>query len=216
MDLTSLRASKSKTGKRHPYYHCNPRKGCNERFKVGDAHNAFDEFLSQFKISDEVCDLFELILEDRYNESETSKRSLLRKVKGEINDLEKRTEVLLNKLIGGVIVDDSYKLMKQKYSNSLVNLNAERLVLLEDQNDIREFVKFGLFMLKNMDHLFEIASVNIKQKILSSILDEKLVFENQKYRTPVLKEAMNFIYNGIKGLEENQKKGEAIFRKLPA
>jgi len=30
--------SKSKTGKIHHYYHCNPRKGCNERFKIKDAH----------------------------------------------------------------------------------------------------------------------------------------------------------------------------------
>ena len=51
--------SKSKTGAKHYYYHCNPRKGCNERFKIKDAHSELINLFRVMKPSLEVCDLFE-------------------------------------------------------------------------------------------------------------------------------------------------------------
>ena len=41
--------SKSKTGKKHYYYHCNTRQGCTERFRIKDAHLAFEKLLSRLK-----------------------------------------------------------------------------------------------------------------------------------------------------------------------
>ncbi|MFM1912391.1 MAG: hypothetical protein RIR51_229, partial [Bacteroidota bacterium] len=42
-------ASRSKTGKRHYYYHCNSKLGCNERFRVSLADLKLQEYLYQLK-----------------------------------------------------------------------------------------------------------------------------------------------------------------------
>ena len=56
-------------------------------------------------------------------------------------------------------------------------------------------------MLKNINQLFEKASTSIKQKLLSSILEEKLEFKDNMYRTPKFKEGFGYIYNNINKLE---------------
>ena len=56
----------------HCYYHCNRAKGCKESFRVKDAHNELIEVFKAMKPPVEVCDLFELILEDHYKTSKQS------------------------------------------------------------------------------------------------------------------------------------------------
>lgn len=65
--------SVSRTGDKHYYYHCNPRKGCNERIRVKDAHLAFDDLLQDLMSGNEVAELFRLVLEDQYQSNEQSK-----------------------------------------------------------------------------------------------------------------------------------------------
>ena len=66
-------ASRSKTGKKHYYYHCS--NGCKERIKVSDAHNAFNSLLNDITPTEEVCELFKAILEDKYKSSAESKHN---------------------------------------------------------------------------------------------------------------------------------------------
>ncbi|MEY2738098.1 MAG: hypothetical protein RL259_7 [Bacteroidota bacterium] len=40
----------------------------------------------------------------------------------------------------------------------------------------------------------------------SSILEEKLVFKDKKYRTPIFKEAFGYIYNKINALQDIKEK----------
>ena len=201
-------ASTSKTGAKHHYYHCNPRNECRERVKVKDAHDAFVQLLNEIQPTEEVCDLFELVLEDKYKTSEKNQYSLLKKVEADIEKLESRKDKLTGKLIDGVIDDETYKKMKSKLDADSVQLSKERGSLSGYQKDIREFVKFGLFMLKNISNLFEKASTTIKQKLISSIFKEKLVFKDGKYRTPIYHEAIKVISVSINKLEEvKTKKG---------
>ena len=65
--------SKSKTGKKHFYYHCNPRNGCNERFRVDLAHKSFKEFISSFKPREEVSELFKVLLQKHFEKTKDSK-----------------------------------------------------------------------------------------------------------------------------------------------
>ena len=48
-------------------------KGCNERFKTNEAHNEFHELLNSLKLPIEICDLFEIILEEKLKGSESEK-----------------------------------------------------------------------------------------------------------------------------------------------
>jgi len=76
-----------------------------------------------------------------------------------------------------------------------------------------EFVRFGVYVLSHLGYLFKKASVNTKQKIISSIFKEKLVFEGERYRTPTLNRGLELITRSISNLEAiKNRKRETIFR----
>lgn len=208
--------SKSKTGAKHYYYHCNPRKGCNERFKVKSAHSALTEYLKDLKPNEEVCNLLELILKEKFENSEISKNNLLKNKKLEITNLKKGKDILLKKLMKDTIDDDTYKEAIKKINTDLEKHNIEIDQLKNQDKNAVEFIRFGIYLFKNLNSFFEKAIVSTKQKLLSSILSEKLVFEGSKYRTPELNKGFKFIYQNINKLTLlKQKNGKPSFDNLP-
>lgn len=208
--------SKSKTGAIHYYYHCNPKKGCGERFKVSNAHLALESYFKDLKPKEEVCDLMEIILKEKFENSESSKKNLLTKNKKEIEKLELKNKALLDKLLDGTINNETYKDAKTRFDELILKHKVEQSELLEHNKDVMVFVKFGIYLFKNIKELFNKASVTTKQKILSSILKEKLVFAMDKYRTPKLSKGFEFIYQNVKELEViKQKNGRLSYDNLP-
>ncbi len=199
-------ASTSGTGAKHLYYHCNVSKGCNERFKTNEAHNEFHELLNSLKLPLEICDLFEIILEEKLKGSESEKEIQIKKIKKEIEEIEKKEVILTEKLLNGVISDDDYKQYKKKLKDQCFNLKETKTSLKTDDSDLRKQISFGVSLFKNLPYLFEKASISLKSKLLSSILEEKLVFKDKKYRTPIFKEAFGYIYNKINALQDIKEK----------
>ena len=91
-----------------------------------------------------------------------------------------------------------------KHRNELLNLN-------DYQKDLSEYINYGLNLMQNLETFFEQSDVHIKNKLLSSIFDEKIEFDGQKYRTPKFKEGFGFIYQKIKELQVLKKeKGDKL------
>ena len=55
--------------------------------------------------------------------------------------------------------------------------------LMKSEKDTKKFIEYGLNLLNNLGSFISKASVSSKQKILSSIFNQKLVFDEEKYRT---------------------------------
>ena len=186
--------SKSKTGAKHYYYHCNPRKGCNERFKIKDAHSELINLFRVMKPSSEVCDLFELVLEDHYKTSKQSQYNDIKKVKSDIQGLELQKDKLMDKLLDEVISNEVFTKYTKNIDKDLSERSNELSNLNDYQKDLSEYINYGLKLMQNLETLFELSNVNIKNKLLSSIFEEKIEFDGVKYRTPILKEGIGFIY----------------------
>ena len=193
--------SRSKTGDRHYYYHCNPRKGCGERFKVKDAHMAFDQLIDEITPSKEVCDLFKLILEKNYQSAEKSKYQEKLRVEKEIEKLEDRGEKLLEKLLDGVVANDIYSIHDKKIRQEINQKSQEVFELGDHEKELNEYIDFGIYLLENFKSLYNTVGVEVKNKLLSSILEEKLEYKDKEYRTPKFKEGFEFIYMNINKLE---------------
>jgi site-specific DNA recombinase len=201
--------SKSKTGKKHFYYHCNSRNGCKERFKIKDAHNQLITIFESLKPSEEMQELFTLVLEDNYHNSKAGKIKQINEVKNEINRLKSREESLVSRLLDGTIENETYKSYASKIKEEIMSKESQLISLNDYQDDLREYINFGLNLLTNLDTFFNSADVVIKQKLLSSIFKEKLEFTGTKYRTPKYKEAFQYIFNNISELEKlKTKKGD--------
>ncbi len=80
----------------------------------------------------------------------------------------------------------------------------------------KEVVNFGIQLIQNLESMYQNGSVSIKQKLLSSIFSEKLIFEGDKYRTSKTNKGFAHIYKNIKMLESlKQKNGKQSFESLP-
>lgn len=208
--------SKSKTGKKHYYYHCNQRSGCNERFKVALAHNSVHNILNDLRPNVEVLNLFDIILKDKFEDSETSNKSIIKSINEKISKLETRKNSLLDKFLDSSISDEVFKSKDKELKDEIDKLKVEKGQLNEYEKDTQKFIKFGIHMIQNIGTMFEKASVNIKQKLLSSIFKEKLVFDGEKYRTPKLNKGIELITNTVKALELiKTKNGKLSFDNLP-
>ena len=194
--------SKSKTGTKHYYYHCNPRKGCNERFKIKDAHKEIISLFEQLKPSDEVCNLFKMVLEDHYKISKDSKYKQIKITKDDISKIEVRQQKLLEKLLELVISDEVYKKYYSSLDKELLEKRQELENLNDYQKDLSEYIEFGLKLMQNLDIFFEQANVSVKNKLMSSIFKKKIEFDGVKYRTPKFKEVFDYIYKEINELED--------------
>lgn len=201
--------SKSKTGKKHFYYHCNSRNGCKERFKIKDAHDQLLSIFESLKPAKEIQELFTLILEDNYHNSKTGKIKQINEVQNEIVQLKSRKEKLVSRFLDDTIDNQTYKNYNSKIEEEIISKESLLISLNDYQDDLREHINFGLNLLTNLESFFNSADVVIKQKLLSSIFKEKLEFMGTKYRTPKYKEAFQYIFHNINELEKlKTKKGD--------
>ena len=78
--------------------------------------------------------------------------------------------------------------------NELLNLN-------DYKKDLSEYINYGLKLIQNFETFFENSDVLIKNKLMSSIFEDKIEFDGVKYRTPKFKDGFEFIYQKINELE---------------
>ena len=122
----------------------------------------------------------------------------------------------MERLLEGTIDNETYKEAKNKIDIQVLDLKKDLIQLENHNKDGMKFVKFGVHLLKNIDVLFEKSTVFIKQKILSSILREKLIYEQDKFRTPKLNKGFEFIFNSIEDLSAiKNKNGRPSLDDLP-
>jgi site-specific DNA recombinase len=193
--------SRSKTGARHFYYHCNSHKNCKTRFRAPELNGKFKELLESLKPQKQVSELFKLILEDKYESSNESRFNQIRKIDAKLNQLDQEKGTLTKKLVKGVVDDSTYKSYSKKIQEEVLELESEKLDLSDDKGELKEFLNFGVDMLQNVDYLYENGSPELKQGLLSSILDNKLIFKNGNYRTPKFKQGFSCIYQITNKLE---------------
>ena len=212
-------SSRSKSGKKHSYYHCRTKKGCSVNIRSNLIHEEFDNLLTQLKPSKVVCELFDTILDDTYRKSENSKQSQLNALDKKEEKIKLRQKTLLDKLLDGVVKNKDYSSKEIEMDDQINKLENERNNLGDFEKDIKQFLSWGSFYFQNFQKLFLIAPIETKHKLLGSILDEKLEFSDGKYRTPQFKKGFGLIYQQIKGLEGQKKKTgdstKTISREVP-
>ncbi len=192
------------------YYHC--QHGCTERFRADRANKTFQSYLRSLNISPAVVDLYMAIIKDIFTEMEGDAEKQLLQVK---KQLKAHEAVLLKndeRYLEGAIEEDSYQRVKQDRKRKIEQLkNRERELQREDTDFLQQF-NFGVNLLSNLDLYFQLAPLQIKEKILGSIFPEKLVFDQGKYRTTKINEFLLLLQG--KGLKNKaNKKGLIPFER---
>ena len=173
--------STSRNGSKHFYYHC--QKGCRVRFRADLANITFEQYLGALIIKKDVLKLYKKILEDVFNEDEKDRQKLIISAEEKIKQIELKLISLEDKFLNNAINPENYHTMNTRIQKELEDLKIKIEDLSIDNSDFKKYFEFGLLFLYNAEEYYKNADLEIKQKIIGSILPEKIVFHENKYRT---------------------------------
>jgi site-specific DNA recombinase len=203
-------ASKSRNGGLHHYYHCQKKYHCDFRVRADIAHDRLEEFFGSFKIQPEVKKLYRLILEKKFNQMNSGKETDLKKIKVEMSGLTTKLKSLNEKFISDHIDVATYSEMKKKLDEDMAALKNQETQILEQESDFSLYIKKGFTLVDNLRRFYHDASVEVKQKIVGSIFPQKLVFDQNSYRTSPVNEAFLLITRTINQLQGNKKQNATV------
>ncbi len=188
------------------YYHC--QNGCKERVKAEEANSVFSDYLKSFQVHPEVSNLYTAIIEDIFKTKEGDREKELDRFQKAVSELESQLLKIDRMYVTDNLEKDSYQRMKASYKEEIQRLQAQISRLTSTDTNFMKYCHYGMSLLGNLDFHYQQSSPHIRKKLLGSIFTGKLVFEDGKYRTTGLNEAVALI--GLFQKELGNKKTERL------
>ncbi len=213
----TLTASTSKGRSKHySYYHCiSP---CNGRYLLEDVNLWVNDFLKSISINKPVKKLFEEIVKEQISKG-VQKTKLSPKHFEQIQKLENKIEKLQDLYIDGDIDKNDYQKSKSRYEN-IINEFKEKEKEVRNEKDILLLYQNAINKMENIEYQYTNSNIEDKRKLIGSIFQNKIHFENKKVRTaeinPILDKisTINRAYGGLKKWDKT-KKIELSHRVIP-
>ncbi len=198
-------ASRSKTGRRYWYYHC--QRLCKERVRADSANEAFLARLKEVRIAPEVGELFTRIWGDLARETMAAQRQQAERLRSRRGIVEARLLKTDEAFIEGTIAPDSYARLKAKYAGELAALDAETEAVQLLDGAFIEKVRYGLGVLSRLDAVYQAAPVEGKSALVGSTFPDGLLFTAGDYRTSPPSELLWLLSIKNVGISAKEKTG---------
>ena len=163
------------------YYHC--REGCSVRYKAGEIHQVFDDFISLLSPDEGVTDLYYDILKEKYGEDVSVRNKLIARKEREIVELQETIQRAEDSHFKGEITADIFNKGKLRYVNKISELKDEVINLKTTGNKFMKRIKSSLEVFKNFKRFYDSGSWETKQQIIGSIFSGKMIISENKVRT---------------------------------
>jgi site-specific DNA recombinase len=200
---SNLTASFSgRKGRKSAYYHC--LKKCPERFRADFAHQILINFLKSMTIKKEVKEAYILVIREIYAEREKDKLHDIERVNQSIDKVKTKLSSAEDKFIENLIDSETYKKVKGRYIQEVEELENRLTELKTESKVFFENLTQSLSILENLDYYYDKASTEDRKQILAILFPEKLVFENNQYRTHPDNVFISAMVNKIKGFEKGE------------
>ena len=196
-------ASKGRAGGKFFYYHCG--NGCKERQKASTLNELIIPFLAKYNSNPQSINLFGAILKQQLKQNNTAGRKEIEDVTKSIGKLKQRLKNAKDMMLDGEFSSSEYKEMKIEIETELDKLNREEVQFRQGIENYDDKIDDCLDLLLNLDAYYVAKNTEIKQKIIGSVFPEKLIFENNEYRTTKTNDVVTLICPTDKGL--GKKKG---------
>jgi site-specific DNA recombinase len=200
-------ASRGRSGGRFYYYHCT--KGCKERKPAKIVNETFQKVLGDITISEEYKELFTLTLMEKLNVNNKNKKAQIIILEKELERNEQRLKNARSLMLDGEINIHDYKQMKFEIDEKIKSINIE-MAKSQKVDENGDKIKFAVSLLSNIDRYYNMADIQVKQKIIGSIFPEKLIFENNKCRTAKINEVVGLICSDSNGFGVGKKRKHTI------
>ncbi len=126
------------------------------------------------------------------------------KLRGLINKVE-------DSFFEGSIDVETYNTAKVRYKNRIDDLLNRKAELEAKDSNFMQYVNYGFSLLKNLDKYYLKSNIAVKQKIISSIFPEKLIYQDKKYRTNKINEVLSLLTYNINHLGQSQNEKAIVF-----
>ncbi len=194
-------ASKGNGGK-YFYYHCTC--GCNERFRAEEANKKFVEYLQFIKPNSMTLDLNYEVIVEYFQSKAKNERTELLKIDEEIKRNNQRLQNAQHLMLDAEISANDYKEIKVKLTTVNDDLIRKKANLSTDQENIKEQLKIGVTLIRNIDRYYQNATLSEKQLIVGSVFPEKLIFEKNQFRTKRLNEVVELMSLNASDLDQKK------------
>ena len=111
-------------------------------------------------------------------------------------------------MLDGEIESADYRSIKTKLEDSNSSFPREKASLELDNLDYSVLIKNSFNLLKNLDVFYDEANIEMKQRLLSLIFRERLIYKNDEVQTPKNNEILSLI--SLKNNELNHKKKDSL------
>lgn len=185
-------ASRGKSGKRYPYYHCTTTCGC--RYRASFANDLFIKELDRYTIKDPgYAELYSAVIIDEYGRlhegRETEQRAIQAKLNEAYCELNRSREMVMK----GLIAPDDFQAMRRMCDDKIARLQAATEEMNGDKMDIDKYLKKISRIATSLSKLYMSAPIDKKREIVGSIFPENLTFDGKQYRTPRVNEVISLI-----------------------
>lgn len=177
-------ASKSATGAKHFYYHCNHCK--RDRYNAKFANKAMEDFFKNLKFQQTPKEIYKDMLESIIGERSPDKKNKEfdeKEMKSKIEILDQKIDKIQDLLIDGVLSADDYNKKKNQFEFEINKLKESVTEEKKISKELKNRIESGINFFTDAGSIYLKASVQQKQKIISSTFPEKIIFENKKCRT---------------------------------
>lgn len=147
-------------------------------------NDEFVNLLGTIPSNDNSAELFSAILKDSFKHRNSSVKNSLTELQKEIAKQMQRLKNGRELVLDGEITASDYKGMKTTIEESIEKLETDEAKLLDALENHGGLIDDAVEVIKTLQIRYQKGNVLVKQRIVSSIYPEKLIFENMKYRTP--------------------------------
>lgn len=199
--------SRSKTGKRYAYYHCN---NCGQqRVRTDKANELVSDLFEGMIFKKGAKALYQAILQELYGNDQTKNRKQIEKLEKEVVAIDGRLVKLQDMLMDGQITPSDYTQMKARCEATRESVMTKLQQKQDGNSKMIGRLKTGTNFLANIHRAYNKASTQGKQLIIGSIFPENLVLDQNKCRTPRVNEVLRLLLFIDNGSGQN-KKGQLL------
>ncbi|TDI78296.1 MAG: hypothetical protein E2O79_11810 [Caldithrix sp.] len=168
-------------------------------------------YLQSFKIPDEVLNLYYHILQDVFKKDDGKRDSEINSLEVQINKLKEQIDNVEDKFIEDSIDSETYNTVKARYKAKIDLLRNRKTELESQDSNFIRYAKYGFSLLKDLYRYYLKSNIAVKQKIISSIFPEKLIYQDKKYRTRKINEALSLLTYNINHLGQSKNEKAIVF-----
>ncbi len=196
--------SKSKTGKKHPYYLC-PTKGCEsyrKSIRRDELEGAFEELLQRLEPSKSLFDIVKAMFRDAWNMKLLQVKSDAKELERQKADLEKQIETLLERIIetDNLSVVKAYESKIAKLERSKALVEEHILSAGKPQHTLEESFELAMRFLSSPWKIWENGDLLWKKTVLRLAFSEPISnCRKHGLRTPLLA----FPFRALAGFQLN-------------